>query len=204
MERSTRSHACASGSACNDHPISCQAQRIFTVPIQARQDRDDLHRTAAKAAPLFGVYDPPDRFRSSRQPAIEHVFVYWQALDKAMLTRKMRVAQEMGRTFMVTAEPYTKAVNWRDGGKRFFTDILAGKFDRQIADVCGAVAAFPGKQWIRWGHEMEDPSDRYPWARNDPAGYVAAYRYFVETCGKIAREARFIWSPKGEKQLAAY
>jgi beta-mannanase len=70
--------------------------------------------------------------------------------------------------------------------------------------VCGAVAAFPGKQWIRWGHEMEDPSDRYPWACNDPAGYVAAYRYFVETCGKIAREARFIWSPKGEKQLAAY
>jgi beta-mannanase len=121
-----------------------------------------------------------------------------------MLTRKMRVAQEMGRTFMVTAEPNTKAVNWLDGGRRLFTDILAGKFDRQIADVCGAVAAFPGKQWIRRGHEMEDPSDRYPWARNDPAGYVAAYRYFVETCGKIAREARFIWSPKGEKQLAAY
>jgi endoglucanase len=66
---------------------------------------------AAKAAPLFGVYDPQDRFRSSRHPAIEHVFVYWQALDKALLARKMRVAQEMGRTFMVTVEPYTKAVN---------------------------------------------------------------------------------------------
>jgi endoglucanase len=67
--------------------------RIETTSIGLSGDQ-----RAAKAAPLFGVYDPPDRFRSSRHPAIEHVFVYRQALDKAMLTRKMRVAQEMGRT----------------------------------------------------------------------------------------------------------
>jgi endoglucanase len=51
---------------------------------------------------------------------------------------------------------------------------------------------------------MEQPSDRYPWARGDASGYIAAYRYFVDACRKIVPRARFVWSPKGEGGLAAY
>jgi endoglucanase len=153
---------------------------------------------------LFGVYDPHDLFRHSARPRIEHVFVYWQAMDEAMLTAKMRLAEMKARTLMVTVEPYTKAANWRDGGDHLFADILSGQFDTQIAAVCNAVAAFPGDYWIRWGHEMEDPTGRYPWARRDSVGYIAAYRYFVEACRKIAPRARFIWSPKGERHLTGY
>jgi beta-mannanase len=153
---------------------------------------------------LLGVYDPQNLFRHSARPRIEHVFVYWQALDKAMLSRKMQFAKSKARTLMVTVEPYTKAANWRDGGDRLFADILGGQFDTQIAAVCSAVAEFPGDYWIRWGHEMEDPTGRYPWARRDSGGYVAAYRYFVEACKKTAPRARFIWSPKGERRLAEY
>ncbi|MDZ5698800.1 beta-mannosidase [Chelativorans sp. M5D2P16] len=155
-------------------------------------------------APLFGVYDPHGGFHHSEQAAIEHVFVYWQALDKAMLARKMHIAAQRGRVLMVTVEPYTKAVNWRDGGERLFEEIQNGRFDAEIASVCGAVASFPGRQWVRWGHEMEEPSERYPWARKDARGYIAAYRYFVASCRRIAPRARFIWSPKGQRHLAAY
>jgi beta-mannanase len=151
----------------------------------------------------FGIYDPHSRFSGSNHPQIEHVFVYWQALDKRMLTSKMRLAQEKGRKLMVTVEPYTRAPNWRDGGERLFSDILAGRFDPEIASVCGMIAGFRGEQWIRWGHEMEDPTYRYPWARNDARGYVEAYRKFVDTCRNIAPRERFDWSPKGERGLEA-
>jgi beta-mannanase len=152
----------------------------------------------------FGVYDPSNHFRNSPQPDIEHVFVYWQALDRKMLAAKMRLAEQRSRTLMVTVEPYTKAANWRDGGHRLLADVRRGRFDREIEAVCAAIAAFPGAHWIRWGHEMEEPSERYPWAGRDAASYVSAYRYFVDACKKIAPRALFIWSPKGERGLEAY
>ncbi|WP_287310316.1 glycosyl hydrolase [Mesorhizobium sp.] len=153
---------------------------------------------------LLGVYDPHDLFRGAPRVRIQHVFVYWQAMDNTMFTAKMRLAEMKAQTLMVTVEPYTKAANWRDGGDHLFADILRGQFDRQIAAVCSAVADFPGDYWVRWGHEMEDPTGRYPWARSDSRGYIAAYRYFVEACREIAPRARFIWSPKGERSLTEY
>jgi hypothetical protein len=152
----------------------------------------------------IGVYDPHNKFRASPHPQIEHVFVYWQELDTRMLAEKISLAGETGRTLMVTVEPYTKAANWRDGGERLFADIAAGKFDGEIESSCKAIASFSGEYWIRWGHEMEDATPRYPWARSDPRGYVMAYRKFVDKCRKIAPRARFVWSPKGERGLEAY
>lgn len=152
----------------------------------------------------IGVYDPHNKFRASPHPQIEHVFVYWQELDTRMLAEKISLAGETGRTLMVTVEPYTKAANWRDGGERLFADIAAGKFDGEIESSCKAIASFSGEYWIRWGHEMEDVTPRYPWARSDPRGYVMAYRKFVDKCRKIAPRARFVWSPKGERGLEAY
>lgn len=172
-------------------------------------------RTVAKAGsaaerssghkPLqIGVYDPHEQYGLSDGPSIEHVFIYWQSVDAPMLAAKMRLAAERGRTLLVTVEPYTKAENWRDGGNRLFKDILGGKFDDQIRTVCNTISTFPGKYWIRWGHEMEDPSSRYPWARGDPDGYIKAYRYFADACKELAPRARLVWSPKGNAGLGEY
>jgi beta-mannanase len=162
-------------------------------------------KASAGYKPLeFGVYDPHDRYQHSKGPRIEHVFVYWQAIDRLMLAAKMRLAVRRKRTLMVTVEPYTKAANWRDGGDRLFADITRGKFDGEIVAVCCAISSFPGNYWIRWGHEMEEPTRRYPWARRDASGYIKAYRYFVDACRKIAPRAHFVWSPKGEAALQDY
>jgi beta-mannanase len=186
----------------------CMGLAGTTAMGQARQDRVAKASLAhaekpGRALPL-GIYDPHDRFKSATYPRIEHVFVYWQALDKRMLAAKGRLAEKQRRTLMVTVEPYTKAADWRAGGHRLFSDILAGGYDGQIEGVCRAADAFPGQVWLRWGHEMEDPTDRYPWARRDAKGYIAAYRYFVEACRRLAPRARFVWSPKGERNLAGY
>lgn len=158
----------------------------------------------ARPRVALGIYDPHSEFSSESAVDIEHIFVYWQALDMRELKDRMAYARERGRDMIVTVEPYTKAANWRDGGERLFSDITAGKFDEEINTLCGALNEFDGRLFIRWGHEMEDPTGRYPWARDDSDGYKSAYRYFVDSCRRKLPEAAFIWSPKGLHNLANY
>lgn len=152
----------------------------------------------------FGVYDPHSAFSSDRNVDIEHVFVFWQVLDTAELRRRLANAEKYRRIMMVTVEPYTRAINWRDGGDQLFADIVAGRFRPEIERVCSEFGRFKGRVLVRWGHEMEDPTGRYPWARKDAEGYKAAFRSFVDTCRKLAPNAAFVWSPKGEENLARY
>jgi len=163
---------------------------------------------SATASPLdhvaFGVYDPHGRFGGSREPAIEHIFVFWQALDQRDFRRRLDQARARGRIMMVTVEPYTRAANWRDGGERLFQDILRGRFQQEITTICGMLGDFGGRVLVRWGHEMENPTGRYPWARQDARGYQAAYRHFVDQCRRLAPEARYVWSPIGERNMGSY
>ena len=163
---------------------------------------------AAHASPLdhvaFGVYDPNGGFARDDQPAIEHIFVFWQALDLRDFRRRLDQARARGRIMMVTVEPFTRAPNWRDGGDRLFQDILRGGFRQEISTICGAIGDFGGRVLVRWGHEMENPTGRYPWARHDARGYQAAFRHFVDQCRSFAPEARYVWSPIGERNMGAY
>jgi len=152
----------------------------------------------------IGVYDPAAHFSATAGIDIEHIFVFWQALDRKALRAKLQYAGAHQRELMVTVEPYTHAVNWRDGGEHLFDDIVQGRFDAEIDMICQEVGRASGHPLIRWGHEMEDPTGRYPWARGDAAGYIRSYRYVVQRCRKSAPAARFVWSPKGERNLADY
>lgn len=152
----------------------------------------------------LGVYDPQARFAGDDQPVIEHVFVFWQALDPRDFRRQLERARARGRTMMVTVEPYTHAPNWRDGGEHLFEDILRGAFEDEIDTICATLGDFGGRVLVRWGHEMENPTGRYPWARHDASGYQAAYRHFVDQCRSRAPEARYVWSPIGEPNMGDY
>ena len=152
----------------------------------------------------LGVYDPSGSFANAGGVGLEHVYIYWQQIDRRMLRSKMAYARARGRNMLITVEPYTKASDWRSGGNRLFSDITKGGFDRQIADVCGEIAKAGKGTIVRWGHEMEQPQARYPWARNDAKGYKSAYRYFVEQCRTHAPMAQYMWSPKGERNLADF
>lgn len=163
---------------------------------------------SAAASPLdhvaFGVYDPHDGFAGAREPVIEHIFVFWQALDPRDFRRRLDQARARGRIMMVTVEPFTRAPNWRDGGDRLFQDILRGGFRDEISTICGTLGDFGGRVLVRWGHEMEAVTGRYPWARHDARGYQTAYRHFVDQCRRLAPEARYVWSPSGDHNMGAY
>ena len=152
----------------------------------------------------FGVYDPHATFAEERGIGIEHIFLFWKAFDSEALRKELLYAGQRDRRMMVTVEPYTKAANWRDGGERLLPDVAAGAYDDDIDRVCSTLQAFRGQLLIRWGHEMEKRSDRYPWAGRPPADYKAAYRHFVDTCRRFVPGAAFVWSPLGEKNLAEY
>ncbi|OCP09268.1 hypothetical protein BC374_01475 [Ensifer sp. LC13] len=158
----------------------------------------------AARAVAIGVYDPHDAVADNDGLQLEHVFVYWQKPDRALLKRKIAIAARQGRALMLSVEPYTHAANWRAGGERLFADIGKGRFDREIRDVCTRAASFDGPVYVRWGHEMEQPSERYPWARRDSEGYKKAFRYFVSKCRELAPAARYVWSPIGNRNLRAY
>lgn len=186
------------------------------VSAHAEDAGDGIDRTLTTAAitpgakapkgrvVAIGVYDPHDAVADSGALEIEHVFVYWQQPDRAMLKRKIAAAERQGRALMISVEPYTHAADWRAGGDRLFADIGKGRFDREISDICRRAADFDGPVYMRWGHEMEDVDGRYPWARNDTEGYKKAYRYFVTKCRELAPDARYVWSPKGHRNLAGY
>ena len=172
-------------------------------PVPAPADESRV--ATAPSAPIdLGVYDPGSEFAGVGGLGIEHVYVYWQQLDREMLRAKIDYARARGRRMLITVEPYTKASDWRSGGNHLFSDIVAGGFDAEIASVCSEVAEAGEGTIVRWGHEMEQPQARYPWARNDAKGYKSAYRYFVEQCRTHAPQAQYMWSPKGERNLADF
>ena len=65
-------------------------------------------------------------------------------------------------------------------------DIVAGRYDTNIQWACTDIATNPGQVIVRWGHEMENLTGRYPWATSNSGAYVAAYKYVVDKCRAIA------------------
>ncbi|WP_201839012.1 glycoside hydrolase family 26 protein [Microvirga zambiensis] len=156
-------------------------------------------------APIrFGVYDPGRAFANAGNISIEHVFVHWQVFKPDEFRSLARYAREQRRQLMVTVEPWTRAENWTDGGNALAYEIIAGKFDHEITTICQEFVDAEAPVLVRWGHEMDDQSGRYPWANRRPEEYISAYRYFVDRCRASAPTARFIWSPKGMPHLARY
>lgn len=153
---------------------------------------------------LYGIYDPQNQLSENRIFTISHVFLYWQAVNAGALGRSIAAADRTGRDLLVTVEPYTLAADWRSGSALLLSDIKAGRFDAHITDVCTSLGRAKNRVYIRWGHEMEGTEGRYPWAGKKPQSYIDAYRHFVTKCRTILPNAKFIWSPKGASNFAAY
>ena len=151
----------------------------------------------------FGVYDPGQQFPDTPGISIEHIFVPWQQ-EPSELRRSIREAIARERQLLITIEPWTDAPDRVTGAGALFQGIVSGEYDSRIQGLCRQLTDVGAPVLVRWGHEMEDVTGRYPWARVDAAGYRRAFRHFVDRCRAVAPEARFVWSPKGERNLRRY
>ena len=152
----------------------------------------------------LSVYDPLQKYDREDWLAYEHLFVDWQDFRRRYFRAQIRYAEERNRHLVVTVEPWPEEDDPDKTGEALFSDILEGAYDRPIKSICKLVGKSKGRPLVRWGHEMEGMSDRYPWAREDSAGYVDAYRYFATKCRDVARKVLFIWSPLGHEGLENY
>lgn len=150
----------------------------------------------------FGIYDPDNEFNFPLNGmAIEHYFIDWNTFkpsDVVMLDEK---AAKTVRWNMISLEPFADANRSKE---TLLTDVIAGVYDKQIEVFCSSVEGFKNPVFIRWGHEMERVTGRYPWAIKDSQQYIKAYQYFVSKCRGFTSKAFLVWSPAGESNLTSY
>lgn len=149
----------------------------------------------------LGVYDWNDTFGDEDYVAIEHEFVSWLDDLSGPLAELARHARQRDRWPMVTVEPWSDG---REGSSTLLGAVNGGLYDQEIARSCKALSAMGVPIFVRWGHEMETPTGRYPWADFDSGAYVKAYQRFVEICRRHGKEFYYVWSPRGDDGLHRY
>jgi beta-mannanase len=151
----------------------------------------------------FGVYDPEGECQRADWIAIEHLFISWAAFRPGDLLRQLGVIGSKGRRPLITIEPWCdQAITSQPS--ELLDDVTKGKYDRRIQEMISEIAAFRDLVLLRWGHEMENVTGRYPWASHDAGLYQEAYRHFVDISRRYARNVIYVWSPVGDKGLARY
>ena len=151
----------------------------------------------------YGVYDHDKKFTRAKGLAFEHFFYQWNRYYSNEFLNDLNEASEKNRWPLVTIEPYPWT-NDSDTAKNLFKDIINGHYDQPISQLAEDIKVFNKPVFIRWGHEMEKVSGRYPWATMDYEGYILAYRYVVDKLRESVKEVFFVWSPVGNKEMFDY
>jgi cellulose synthase (UDP-forming) len=168
----------------------------------AYKPEEDAGGESAGTRPKLGVYDPDQAFSEDDEVAIEHIFVSWTRDEAALIQQSYEYARARDRWLMVTVEPW--ADPRRSGERTLIRDVLAGRYDAEIHRVCRDIAALDAPVFVRWGHEMESDTGRYPWAMTTGKNYVRAYRRFADRCRKQSDRLLLVWSPVGNPGLEDY
>jgi len=167
------------------------------------QDQKSVSAGQTPGRLAFGVYDPEHAFAHAPGVSIENIFVHWLLFDAAEFKAETQVAEGKGRRMLVTVEPWTNK-QWTVGDRNVMKRVAEGVYDSQITAICGAAGRLARPPYIRFAAEMEDESDRYPWAGRLPKDYIDGYRHFVATCRPLAPRAAFLWAPVSRANLAVY
>jgi beta-mannanase len=178
-----------------------RSSKIFLAIVPAIPLIDN----AVHASPSInlGAYDPAGLFQQQPAVTIEHVFVSWANYHSGDLPRQLHAIQDRGRRPLVTVEP------WVDNAitplsSSLLADVIKGKYDRTIRALGSDIAEFRDPVYVRWGHEMENVTGRYPWAVHDAELYKNAYRHFVTACRRYADNVSYLWSPAGDNGCERY
>ena len=176
---------------------------LTTGSPSAQSQSGDKRLVLTEDSITFGAYDPYGDFASEKEASIEHIFMPWDDVDLNDLPRADAYALKRGRKLMITVEPWTWS-STHETPAELLDAILAGRHDANITAVCSTISQLKSPISIRWGHEMEDPTGPFPWAKWQPEDFITAYQHFVTECRKYAPDAKYVWSPKGQNQLVDF
>jgi beta-mannanase len=164
-----------------------------------------LAKEAVHASPAIqlGAYDPAGLLQHEPAVKIEHVFVSWGDYHSGGLLRQLHAIRDKGRQPLISIEP------WADTAitplsSTLLADVIIGKYDRTIRALASDIAEFRDAVYLRWGHEMENVTGRYPWAVRNAELYKNAYRHFVTASRLYAHNVYYVWSPVGDNGCERY
>ena len=159
-----------------------------------------LSSLVSAPAITLGVYDNAQTM-TGKPLAYEEVFVDqtsakgWVGTNQQSVYDFATAAWAKGRTPIISIEPSSGDP---------LDEIVSGKRDKELANICSQLAQYGGPAMIRFGHEPE--SSRYPWGGKPPEKYILAYRYVVDYLRKCSPQQKlsFMWSPKGSNGTKYY
>lgn len=188
--------------------IFSQTEVQIAAALQSKPASKPASKTTAKFGEGFlsGVYDcfvPFDKGKAySATPQVMSVYSDWadymglaDAIDKTW--------QKYNPDYiLITLEPYTTASGNTTG---VFADTLNGKNDIILNAVNQVMRRYDSSRLVvRWAHEMELKSS-YPWSSQEPASFIAAWRYVVDYLEKDGgTNTSWMWSPAGNKNSRDY
>jgi len=160
----------------------------------------------ALGAFVHGAPADPDRLDAfarqiDRMPAFVAWYEAWGSntavTGKVVSVDRLRTVTERGATPMIVWEPWDPASGVDQPGYRL--DVIArGDFDAYINSWAYQLAAYGGRVYLRFAHEMNAPW--YPWSvtsnGNTTHDYVAAWRHIRSLFHAAgASNVRWVWSP---------
>jgi beta-mannanase len=158
----------------------------------------------------FGVYDPSGAFAGKPGIGIDHYFTSDWNLPATGLTALCNASRSAGRVPLVTIPPFHDSKITRNAVNTL-SDIAAGKYDANIRNYAAALNAYNGPVFIRWGAEMDDPSNfgKFDWAvPPEQAGqYISAYQRFYSVFSSYTNHLTgksFLWSPVWGERSSVY
>lgn len=175
-----------------------QHKDIEYIDINAADKKTADSILRKEGALKLGTFDPFHLLVDSVPVNTEHLFVNIRALKSGVFKQRFDSIVARKHNIIVTMEP------WRDKNldkdPELMKNILSGKYDSLIEEMCKVITSTNNTVYLRWLHEMEIPIKRYPWQSQDPIQYIKAYRYFVNYVRtKKASNIYYVWGPAGDR-----
>ncbi|MFD1819771.1 hypothetical protein SAMN04515674_103418 [Pseudarcicella hirudinis] len=157
----------------------------------------DRPKLFARKELKLGVYDPAKLLINEPGITTEHIFTDLGEVQNGLFEKKFTEITARKHDVIVTMEP------WRDTTGRADPDplnhLLAGRYDQEISRLFKVLYQTNQTVYLRFAHEMEIPIHRYPWQSQDPLTYIRAFRYFMQSDTKRAKNIRKVWGPAGDR-----
>ncbi len=151
----------------------------------------------------FGIYDPDEVHEGDDLFRLEMIYVSWTSSDYAETLETLRKIHVLGRTPIVTIEPWPK---YSHAGDDLLYAIDQGLYDEEIDKTIDLLNDFGHEVMISFAHEMDqDLVDRYPWSNVSPEAFQKAYQYFWKrTEGSVREPITWVWAPVAKANCQEY
>lgn len=170
---------------------------IYRTPV-IPLDTDSIGTKKNRDSNLkIGVYDPLLLLVDQPSVTVEHLFPNIGTLKDGKFKKEFDAVIARHHDAIVTMEA------WRDEKREkdpaILSNTLNGQYDTIWTMLYKIIANVPQTVYLRWGHEMEIPVDRYPWQKQDPVTYIKAFRYFAHFQKPKANNIKIVWGPTGDR-----